>query len=109
MDRILIIDSSNNRSVKVGLRIEKKEAYIGSKTQLLRAQAVLPLIDKILKEHGLKISDIEAIEVNTGPGSFTGLRVGISVVNALGFALNIPVNKKKTGEIVTPTYEARPQ
>ncbi|MFH1536127.1 MAG: hypothetical protein ABIC96_03620 [Patescibacteria group bacterium] len=38
---------------------------------------------------------MRGIEVETGPGSFTGLRVGVSVANALGFALNIPVNGKK--------------
>jgi len=38
---------------------------------------------------------LEGIEVETGPGSFTGLRVGVSVANALGFSLGISVNGKK--------------
>ena len=38
---------------------------------------------------------LEGIEVETGPGSFTGLRVGVSVANALGYSLGIPVNGKK--------------
>ena len=47
---------------------------------------------------------IDAIEVNAGPGSFTGLRVGASIANALSFALGIPVNGKPLGEIVEPRY-----
>ena len=54
-----------------------------------------------------KIKDISEIEVNTGPGSFTGLRVGVSIANALGWALGIPVNGKdlKKGEVVDIKYE----
>lgn len=56
------------------------------------SQVLLPLIDKILKVNNLQYSDLTSIEVAEGPGSFTGLRVGASVAQALGFALNIPVN-----------------
>ena len=43
----------------------------------------------------MDFKDLDGIEVETGPGSFTGLRVGVSVANALGFELDIPVNGKK--------------
>jgi tRNA threonylcarbamoyladenosine biosynthesis protein TsaB len=43
----------------------------------------------------LKFKDLAKIQVKTGPGSFTGLRVGVSTANALGFSLGIPVNGKK--------------
>ena len=52
----------------------------------------------------MKLLDITEIEVHTGPGSFTGLRVGIAVATTLGKLLNIPVN----GQIdpnITPKYE----
>lgn len=60
------------------------------------SQVLLPMIEKILKKQKLDFKDLQSIEVETGPGSFTGLRVGVSVANALGFALEIPVNGKKT-------------
>ncbi len=47
---------------------------------------------------------LKEIRVNTGPGSFTGLRVGASIANALGFLLKISVNSKKIGEGVFPIY-----
>ncbi|MBI2019279.1 hypothetical protein HYS95_01250 [Candidatus Daviesbacteria bacterium] len=67
------------------------------------SQVLLPLIIKLLQIDTPGVSnhvsnhwrDLEGIEVETGPGSFTGLRVGVSVANALGFALGIPVNGKK--------------
>lgn len=59
------------------------------------SQVLLPLIEKILKKNNLEFKDLEGIEVSTGPGSFTGLRVGVSVANALGYSLGIPVNGKK--------------
>jgi tRNA threonylcarbamoyladenosine biosynthesis protein TsaB len=65
---------------------------------------VLILIDKLLREYGLRIKDITRIEVNLGPGSFTGVRVGASVANALGFSLKIPVNGKKVGDLAEPLY-----
>ena len=68
------------------------------------SQALIPLITKILKAKKISLSDLSGIEVNPGPGSFTGTRVGVSVANALGYALSIPVNGKK-GKIVLPIYE----
>lgn len=100
----LVIDTSSNQFISVGLQIDGKLDIIEQKIDTRKAQVVLPLFDKLLKRNNLKMSDISAIEVNTGPGSFTGIRVGISIANALSFALHIPVNKKKIGEFVDPVY-----
>ena len=56
-----------------------------------RSENLLLKIDKLLKENQLSIKDLKAIAVNRGPGSFTGLRVGISTANTLGYVLKIPV------------------
>lgn len=100
----LLIDTSNNQKVIVGLRIDEKEYKIEQEVDKSRKQPVLSLLDKILKEHKLELTDFTAIEVNTGPGSFTGVRVGVSVANALSYALKIPVNGKKIGELARPVY-----
>ena len=73
-------------------------------TQNLGSQALLPLIVKILKKNKLEVSNIKSIRVATGPGSFTGTRVGVAVANALGFALDIPINGQRH-KIATPIYE----
>lgn len=65
-------------------------------------QSLVPLIEEAIQANDIKFSDITEIIVATGPGSFTGLRVGASVANTLGFLLGIPVNGKKA--LVMPTY-----
>lgn len=102
---ILKIDTTKREEVKVEL-IDKQTKFNDSlvEKQKLGSQVLLPMIIKILKKRKKSLSDITSVEVNIGPGSFTGTRVGVSVANALGFALNIPVNGKK-GKIVLPVYE----
>jgi tRNA threonylcarbamoyladenosine biosynthesis protein TsaB len=50
------------------------------------AEALIPLIDRVMKQAGTPFSDLDRIAVTTGPGSFTGLRVGIAA--ARGMALS---------------------
>jgi len=104
-DIILFIDTSSNQEITVALKINDKNIKLTSPVDKMRAQKVLPLIDKILSSCQVKITDLTHIEVNPGPGSFTGLRVGIAVANALSFSLKIPVNKLEIGQYETPRYD----
>ena len=98
----LYIDTTKRETVTVRLEIDgKKYRKTVNNTQ---TQEVLPLIEKLLKEKKIKFNQINRIKVNTGPGSFTGVRVGVSIANALSFALKIPVNNKKAGEFVEALY-----
>lgn len=63
-----------------------------------QSKELLPNIDKLLKKNKIKPEQLKWVTVNLGPGSFTGLRVGISVANTFGYGLNIPViGKSKLG------------
>lgn len=57
-------------------------------------------IQKIISDTGLTTKDIEAIAVTIGPGSYTGLRVGLSAAKGLCYALNIPLIAINTLEII---------
>ncbi|MEK7559379.1 MAG: tRNA (adenosine(37)-N6)-threonylcarbamoyltransferase complex dimerization subunit type 1 TsaB [Patescibacteria group bacterium] len=103
--KTLIIDSSDSKQIIVGLKIGSKKYILKHKTDAKKAQAILPLIDKIFKKYSIEAKDLDSITVNIGPGSFTGLRVGISIANTLGFILKIPVNDKNAGELVEPYYK----
>lgn len=93
---ILQINTKEQNKVEVALRdTQGKLIKTLSAKNKFGSQVLLPLIKKMLDTSKLDASFLKKIEVETGPGSFTGLRVGVSVANALGFALNIPVNNKK--------------
>ncbi|MGB4057635.1 MAG: tRNA (adenosine(37)-N6)-threonylcarbamoyltransferase complex dimerization subunit type 1 TsaB, partial [Alphaproteobacteria bacterium] len=55
------------------------------------AEHLLPLVENALEKSGIAYADLDAIAVTVGPGSFTGLRVGLSAAKALALALNIPI------------------
>ena len=55
-------------------------------------------LKELLMKNFLKWEDIDAIVVYKGPGSFTGLRIGISVANALAMSLHIPINSVAGGD-----------
>ena len=99
----LFIDTSSAEKIIVGLDDRRFE----TEARQEKSQKLLPFIDELLKKRGKKIEDITEIEVNTGPGSFTGLRVGVSVANTLGWVLGVTVNGKnlKKGESVDIKYE----
>jgi tRNA threonylcarbamoyladenosine biosynthesis protein TsaB len=65
----------------------------------IHAERLLGMIDGTLRRSGLAVSDLEGIAVSLGPGSFTGLRIGLSVAKGLVFGLEI-------GLAAVPTLEA---
>jgi len=100
--KIYIDTSSNEKTV---IRLDDKELIQDSK--IWRSQAVLPMIERLLIDNGHKISELTEVEVFCGPGSYTGLRVGIAIANALGYGLGIPVNGQKITDknFLRPRYE----
>lgn len=104
MQVILLIDTTSNEIIKVGININGQTYNIEQKLDKQKAQTLLPLIEKILNNKKIKLHDITEIQVNPGPGSFTGIRVGLTVANTLAFLLKIPVNGKPVGELPEPIY-----
>lgn len=87
---ILHINTQDQKTVRVSLKKDGKVVKSLSEENEYGSQVLLPLIIKLCD-----LKTLKGIEVATGPGSFTGIRVGVSVANALGFSLGIPVNGKK--------------
>ncbi len=69
-------------------------------------QDIVGALGEALESLGKTWSDITQVEVNPGPGSFTGVRVGVSVANAIAFANGIKVNGQTPP--VVPTYGSEP-
>jgi len=55
------------------------------------AEALLPLVAQVMQASGTAFADLDRVAVTTGPGSFTGLRVGLAAARGFGLANNIPV------------------
>jgi len=133
---ILFINTANNQEIEICLK-NGEEVLLSQKIAVERTQAekLLGLIDETLRhtprvtsqnpprprgaatppKRGIKLSDIESIEVQNVGSSFTSLRVGVATANALGFALGIPVRGSVGGfknvagiDIVEPIYDREP-
>ena len=89
--KILGIDTSS-KYLSVGLlENHRLLGLIHHLPQTRRSLNLVSMIKQVLKDSGLNIKDIDAFCVSKGPGSFTGLRVGISAVKGFGMALKKPV------------------
>lgn len=78
-----------------GVLLAEREADAGKK----HAETALPMIEQLLEETSVSISQIDCFAVDIGPGSFTGVRIGVSLVNALAFATGkkiVPVDALRT-------------
>lgn len=94
----LYINTKDPKVVEVTLKKDREVVKALSEENEYGSQVLLPLIMKLLRTTNNELRTLKGIEVEEGPGSFTGLRVGASVAQALGFSLNIPVN----GELNKP-------
>ena len=102
---ILYIDTRDNKKSIVTVKKDGKEYVEESLPEDSRADVVLRLIQKACQEAGIQLRDIEKIYCEKGPGSFTGLRVGMAIANSLSLALLVPINDNELGTIETPVYE----
>ena len=89
--KLLAFDSSG---LVASVAILEEEQLIAEYTlnyKKTHSQTLLPMLDEIVKMTDLDLSEIDAIAVAAGPGSFTGLRIGSATVKGLGLALGKPV------------------
>jgi len=92
MSRILCIETATkNCSVSFsenGKLLSFKEL---AEDNFTHAENLHVFIEQVLQESNIQMSDIQAVAVSKGPGSYTGLRIGISAAKGLCYALNIPL------------------
>lgn len=66
----------------------------------------MPMIDDILKSNNLSVHDLNTILVVNGPGSFTGVRLGVTIAKTLAYTLNIPIKTITSLEAYAISYES---
>ncbi len=101
----LIIDTRSNEKTIIALVVDGKRMEESLQTNHVHSQAVLPLIEKLLKENNFSLKDIKQVEVPVDSGSYTGRRVGAAIATTLGILLNIPVNAMRSPAQIHIPYE----
>ncbi len=92
------------------------EYYVCHK--LTHSQTIMPMLEHLQKMIGIEMEEVDAIAVTSGPGSFTGIRIGVSTAKAMAMALNVPIiglptldvmahNVFFTDAIICPIMDAR--
>ena len=96
---LLAIESSS-RKLSIGLKKEAKITKLFSDKINDSANSLPVLSKKIIKDASLSFQDLDAICISSGPGSFTGLRVGMSYAKGIALALDIPVIPISTFDVL---------
>lgn len=87
---------------EVGVYIDMEQiAYHSWQAHRALAETLHHTIVMVLEEHNMTLQDLDGVVVFRGPGSFTGLRIGITVANALGYGLNVPVVAEGNDDWIT--------
>lgn len=88
--KILALDTSTE-NCSVALLVDD-QVYVRSEVAPRdHTKKVLPMVDEVLKEAGLTLAELDALAYGRGPGSFTGVRIGIGIAQGLAFGANLPM------------------
>ena len=89
--RILALDTAT-LTASVAAWIDGAAAASGEARAETHSEKLLPLVDDVLRRAGLRPADLDAIACGAGPGSFTGLRIGLATAKGLCTALGCPLH-----------------
>jgi len=97
--KILAIETSGELCSVALLFTPKKYDERNILMKHIHSEKLVPMIDEILKSNSITAKDLDMIAVSNGPGSFTGLRIGMTAAKGIAFATNLPI-------VPVPTLDA---
>ncbi len=101
--KYLFIDTSANNLI-IGIIENNKVIYCFNNSNVSQTSTkVMSVIDEAFAKTNMKVNDIDKIFVVNGPGSFTGIRVGVTVAKIIGYCLNIPIIPLSELELLATT------
>ena len=86
--KILAIDSTANTSTVAVLENDTLLSLYTANTKNTHSETLLPMVKSVLSTLNLTVDDMDALAVSQGPGSFTGVRIGVATVKGLAFGKN---------------------
>ncbi|WP_291116164.1 tRNA (adenosine(37)-N6)-threonylcarbamoyltransferase complex dimerization subunit type 1 TsaB [Flavobacterium sp. UBA6135] len=92
--------STKNCSVSLALHGEIISSREVADLGYSHAEKLHVFISEVLAEHTIQVSDLSAVAISSGPGSYTGLRIGVAAAKGLSYAANIPLIAVDTMEIL---------
>lgn len=95
----LHIDTTNHKGISVTVSDGKTEYHMQKETKVWASQILLPAIVELMKKNKLTWGDITSVTVEKGPGSYTGIRVGIAIAQTISWVRDIPLNGKKNNRV----------
>lgn len=101
---ILAIESATMTASVAFVEEDRIVAEFTLNDKMTHSQTIMPLIETMEKLTGRKISDLEAIAVSGGPGSYTGLRIGSATAKALAHVLELPIINISTLEVLAAHF-----
>lgn len=91
MTQTLLALDTATEACSVALHFHGKITSLNEVSPRTHTQRILPMVDELLKQAEIKINDVDFLVFGRGPGSFTGVRVGVSVAQGLAMGANLPV------------------
>lgn len=88
--KILALDSTASPASAALCMDSKVLSFSYINTGLTHSQTLLPMVENVLENSGCSLCDVDSIAVSNGPGSFTGVRIGVATVKGLAFAQDKP-------------------
>jgi len=115
---ILGVDTSTKKLSVCVLKDDLILANFNSTALQRHSSMLVPVIEKVLKKSKLPLKDIDGFAISIGPGSFTGLRIGVSSIKALSMATGKPIvavpsldvlarNATSTRDLICPIVDAK--
>ena len=99
---ILAIETSSPQGT-LALQVQDAVYQVELPEQRQQIAQILPTIDRLLNAHSLVIADLDLLAFSAGPGSFTGVRVALGIIQGLSLALQLPVVPLSSLEILAST------
>ncbi len=90
MPNLLLLDASSSLC-SVALLTDQGDFWKSEEQPRRHAQRLLPMVDELLQDADVARGDLDGIAFGRGPGSFTGIRIAVSVAQGISLGLNIPV------------------